>query len=117
MFSSVTNWLGVNIKGKDSVPSEEDKENQAEGAQPHSESRDSISSTSVETSTSSKSLPETDSEEGKSTSEEESSQDGSALHALEDVSAKAINTAKEFGSKQTCCPIWQKVCVCVRETG
>ncbi|KAK7500101.1 hypothetical protein BaRGS_00008648, partial [Batillaria attramentaria] len=98
MFSSVTNWLGVNIKGKDSVPSEEDKENQAQAAQPHSESRDSISSTSVETSTSSKSLPETDSEEGKSTSEEESSQDSSALHALEDVSAKAINTAKEFGS-------------------
>ncbi|KAK7107559.1 hypothetical protein V1264_015460 [Littorina saxatilis] len=98
MFSSVTNWLGVNIKGKDAEPSDENKENQGEATQPHSESRESISSTSVETSTSSKSLPESDSEECKSTSEEESSQDSSALHTLEDVSSKAINTAKEFGS-------------------
>lgn len=98
MFSSVTNWLGVNIKGKDPDPSDENKENKEEDTKPISESRESISSTSVETSTSSKSLPESDSEECKSTSEEESSQDGSALHALEDVSSKAFNTAKEFGN-------------------
>ncbi|XP_076445130.1 synapse-associated protein 1-like isoform X2 [Babylonia areolata] len=98
MFSSVTNWLGVNIKGKDPDPSDENKENKEEEAKPISESRESISSTSVETSTSSKSLPESDSEECKSTSEEESSQDSSALHALEDVSSKAFNTAKEFGN-------------------
>lgn len=100
MFSSVTNWLGVNIKGKEGATSEEDKENVAQpNKEQHSESRDSISSTSVETSTSSKSLPESESEENKSTSEEESNPDISALHALEDVSLKAFNTAKEFGSK------------------
>ncbi|XP_025098903.1 synapse-associated protein 1-like isoform X3 [Pomacea canaliculata] len=99
MFSSVTNWLGVNIKGKEGATSEEDKENVAQpNKEQHSESRDSISSTSVETSTSSKSLPESESEENKSTSEEESNPDISALHALEDVSLKAFNTAKEFGN-------------------
>jgi hypothetical protein len=103
MFSSVTNWLGVNIKGKEGEVPEENKGNQSESTQPHSESRDSISSTSVETSTSSKSMPESEeSEEAKSTSEEEESSqaDGSTLHTLEDVSSKAINTAKEFGSKK-----------------
>lgn len=105
MFSSVTNWLGVSTKGKESEPLEENKENQGEGSQPHSDSRDSISSTSVET-TSSKSLPESESDEAKTTSasatgsEEEYSSEGdsSALHTLEDVSSKAFNTAKEFGS-------------------
>lgn len=96
MFSSVTSWLGVGQRPKES---DENKENEG---QVHSESKDSISSTSVETSLSSKEgLTETESEdnEGKASTTSESSHDTSPLDTLEDVSARALSTAKEFGSK------------------
>ncbi|GFS08726.1 synapse-associated protein 1 [Elysia marginata] len=104
MFSSVTNWLGVNTKTKES---DENKENDGhtEQSHPHSESKDSISSTSVETSvgSSKEGLSETasDDNELKASSTSESSQEASAfdsLAGLEDVSAKALSTAKEFGN-------------------
>uniref|UniRef100_A0A0B6ZY43 BSD domain-containing protein n=1 Tax=Arion vulgaris TaxID=1028688 RepID=A0A0B6ZY43_9EUPU len=96
MFSSVTNWLGVGQRPKES---DENKENEGHV---HSESKDSVSSTtSVETSVSSKEgLTETESEdnEGKASTTSESSHDTSPLDTLEDVSARALNTAKEFGN-------------------
>ncbi|XP_059140644.1 synapse-associated protein 1-like isoform X4 [Physella acuta] len=96
MFSSVTSWLGVGQRPKDEP--EENKENER---QVHSDSKDSINSTSVETSISSKDgLTETESDdnEGKASSTSESSHDSSPLDTLEDVSAKALNTAREFGN-------------------
>ena len=102
MFSSVTNWLGVNTKAKDL---DENKENDGQAVQghSHSESKDSISSTSVETSvgSSKEGLSETASEENelKASTTSDSSQDATPLDTLEDVSAKALSTAKEFGSK------------------
>ncbi|XP_012944112.1 synapse-associated protein 1 [Aplysia californica] len=95
MFSSVTSWLGVGSR-----PKEEEEENKENEGHVHSESKDSISSTSVETSVSSKEgLTETESEgEGKASTTSESSQDVSPLDTLEDVSAKALSTAKEFGN-------------------
>ncbi|CAL1531661.1 unnamed protein product, partial [Lymnaea stagnalis] len=95
MFSTVTSWLGVGQRSKET---EENKENEG---QVHSDSKDSISSTSVETSISSKEgLTETESEdnEGKASSSSDSSHDASPLETLEDVSAKALNTAREFGN-------------------
>ncbi|BFZ09761.1 hypothetical protein BsWGS_12799 [Bradybaena similaris] len=95
MFSSVTSWLGVGQRPKDS---DENKENEGHT---NSESKDSISSTSVETSISSKEgLTETESEdnEGKASTTSESSHDTSPLNTLEDVSARALSTAKEFGN-------------------
>lgn len=102
MFSSVTSWLGVGTRPNDN---DDNKEN--EGNTP-SECKDSISSTSI-TSVSSKSgLNETETESSDSdqrkvpigTPEDTSPSQGedSKLDALEDVSAKAFSTAKEFGS-------------------
>ena len=102
MFSSVTNWLGVNTKSKES---DENKENdkQADQGHSHSESKDSISSTSVETSvgSSKEGFSDTASEDNelKASTTSDSSQDASPFDTLEDVSAKALSTAKEFGSK------------------
>ncbi|GFO33407.1 hypothetical protein PoB_005991200 [Plakobranchus ocellatus] len=101
MFSSVTNWLGVGTRPKES---DENKENdrQTEQGQSHSESKDSISSTSVETSvgSSKEGLSETGSEDNelKASTTSDSSQEASPFDTLEDVSAKALSTAKEFGN-------------------
>ncbi|KAK3704585.1 hypothetical protein RRG08_033625 [Elysia crispata] len=101
MFSSVTNWLGVNTKSKES---DENKENdkQADQGHSHSESKDSISSTSVETSvgSSKEGFSDTASEDNelKASTTSDSSQDASPFDTLEDVSAKALSTAKEFGN-------------------
>jgi hypothetical protein len=95
MFSSVTSWLGVGQRPKES---DENKENEGHT---HSESKESVNSTSVETSISSKEgLTETESEDndGKASTTSDSSHDTSPLDTLEDVSARALNTAKEFGN-------------------
>ncbi|XP_013094070.1 synapse-associated protein 1-like isoform X3 [Biomphalaria glabrata] len=95
MFSSVTSWLGVGQRPKEG---DDNKENEGHV---HSDSKDSISSTSVETSISSKegiTETESDDNEGKASSTSESSHDASPLETLEDVSTKALNTAKEFGN-------------------
>ena len=82
MFSSVTSWLGVTDNKKE-------EEKQASIEKP------------TENETKSEEIPETksnDSDEKKDTSDIKEEEDDSLEKTLEDVSAKAINTAKEWGS-------------------
>lgn len=87
MFSSMTSWLGV---GDDKSPtndstSEENKENEKSGDETQEQNQPS------ETKSTEKDSPSNDSEEKDLSFDE-------AKQALEDVSSKAINTAKEWGS-------------------
>lgn len=102
-WNTVSSWLGVGQRPKDNEEGGDNKENENKG-QSHSESKDSIiSSTSVETSgsVSSKEVTETESIDGesKASNASESSPDASPLDALEDAATKGLNTAKELGAE------------------
>lgn len=82
----MTNWLGVGDKNtEDTISKEENKENQ-------SKSDDSSKTTDPEATT----TKESDGDETKDDNRDLSIED--AKQTLEDVSAKALNTAKEWGS-------------------
>ncbi|XP_041353883.1 synapse-associated protein 1-like isoform X3 [Gigantopelta aegis] len=94
MFSTVTSWLGVGEKGDLDMPPDDAKENKQveknEGKEvPNPETDNSEIKSDTDTHT------VTDTDE-KVTAENEN--DISAKQALEDVSAKALSTAKEWGS-------------------
>ena len=96
MFSSMTSWLGVGEKGDQDMPPEDGKENKLVEKNEGKEVPNPEADKSTKNDTDSDTVTVTDSEKQVT---EENENDLSAK--LEDVSAKALNTAKEWGSKKT----------------